>query len=77
MIPTKDLYDADRKILNYYLPRLQSRQRQIDTTYVPPCVLRYADGEPYAIGFDTLDGDHYHYDIQKGKLTSVRELQRI
>ena len=68
----------DQKILNRYLPQLQKRLKhiaKIDMTYVPPAVLRYDNGSPYAIVFDTTDDNHYHYDINKNKLSNVRDLQ--
>lgn len=68
----------DKKILNRYLPQLRKRLRhivKIDMTHVPPAVLRYANGSPYAIVFDTTDDNHYHYDINQNKLSNVRDLQ--
>ena len=68
----------DQKILNRYLPQLRKHLRhiaKIDMTYVPPAVLRDADGSLYAIVFDTTDDNHYHYDINKNKLSNVRDLQ--
>lgn len=70
---------SDKTILNKLLPQIRKQLHhniKIDHTYVPPSVLRYNTEKPYAIVFDTLDNNHYFYDIATKKLSNVRDMQR-